>query len=105
MMVENRPKWRVFCSRHAQKPDINGVVNRVINVGGIPNSKEVCICKVFESITTFSLLKHCGKVQKYICKVQQVYFQRPKVHFESTKVYVQSTKLYFQFTKHTFKVQ
>ena len=74
-----------------------------ISVGGIPNSKEVCICKVYKLITTFSLLKHCGKVPKYICKVQQVYFQRPKVHFESRKVYVQSTKVYFQSTKSCFQ--
>ena len=74
------------------------------SVGGIPNSKEVCICKVYTLITTFSLPKHCGKVQKYTCKVQQVYFQCPKVHFESTKIYLQSTKCYFQIV-HTFKVQ
>ena len=74
-----------------------------ISVGGIPNSKEVCICKVHNLIATFSLLEHCGKVQKYICKVRQVYFQRPKLHFESTKVYVQSTKVYFQSTKLYFQ--
>ena len=59
-----------------------------------PTARRFAFVKYHKLITTFSLLKHCGKIQKYICKEQQVYFQRPKVHFESTKVYVQSTKVY-----------
>ena len=70
-----------------------------ISVGGIPNSKEVCMCKVNKLITTLFLLKHCGKVQQYVCKVQQVHVQRPNVHFASTKVHVQNPKVYLQSTK------
>ena len=76
-----------------------------ICVGGIPNSKEACICKVSKSITTFSSLKHCGKIQSIFAKNNKYTFQRPKVHFESTKVYVQSTKYTFNLQKHTVKVQ
>ena len=45
---------------------------------GIPNRKEVCICKVYKLINTFSLLKHVAKYQtifatynKYTFNVQK----------------------------------
>ena len=63
-----------------------------ISVGGIPNSKEVCICKVDINDHLF---------------FAQALWQSTKLHFQSTKAaYFQRTKAYlFNVQKHTFTVQ
>ena len=84
---------------------------REISVGGIPNSKEVCMFFALAVLifnATWS--KHCGKVQKYTFKVKKYTFKVPKCtfkiikgYFQSAKGYFQSTKVYFQFTKTYFR--
>ena len=104
-----------------------------ISVGGIPNSKEVCICKVDNLIATFSLLEHCGqstkvylqsttsilstsktalwkykkytfKVQKYTFKVQNYTFNLQKHTFKVQKHTFKVRKYIVKVQKHTFKV-
>ena len=93
-----------------------------MSVGGIPNSKEVWICKVdinyrfffvqalWQSTKytckvqkyTFNVQKRTFKVQKYTFNVH-LYFQRTKIYLQSTKVYFRSTKIYLQSTKVYFR--
>ena len=78
-----------------------------ISVGGIPNSKEVCVYKMDINYHLFFALavwifnatwsKHCGKVRKYTCKVQKYTFKVQKYTFK-----VQNYT--FNLQKHTFKV-
>ena len=62
-----------------------------INVGGIPNNKEVWIFNIYKLITTFSLLKCTFNVQKCTLKIQKCTFK------------VQNCT--FNLQNHIFKVQ
>ena len=77
-----------------------------IGLGGIPNSKEVCTCKLAINYHLF--------FAQAVWQSTKVYFQRTNVYFCNLKVYFRSTKLYilskvqkytFEVQKYTFKVQ
>ena len=64
---------------------------RKIGVGGIPNSKEVCTCKLAINYHLF--------FAQAVWQSTKVYFQHTKVYFQRTKVYFCNLKVYFRSTK------
>ena len=115
---------------NANNKQKNGITKRkIISVGGIPNSKEVCIHTVdinyhlffARAVLIFSATrsKHCGKVQKYTftqqkctVKVQKYIFNLQKhtfnlqKHIFKVQMYTSKVQRYtFKVQKHVFKVQ
>ena len=90
-----------YCQRESISPEMVDLKVE-ISVGGIPNSKEVCICKVDINYHLFFAQALWQSTKVYL-QSTEVYVQRPKVHFQSTNVNFQSRKAYFQFTKAYFQ--